>query len=85
MYDGSDIHGMDKILGYGPWDHPLLDPNTVRIGGLFTPIGPWATGGTDILTLSTSHTRVLLLLQLQTLKKTNGSNSSAHLSVMIFV
>jgi hypothetical protein len=28
----------------GLWDHPLIDQTTVQVGGIFTPVGPWASG-----------------------------------------
>jgi hypothetical protein len=28
----------------GLCDHPLIDETTVQVDGIFTPIGPWASG-----------------------------------------
>jgi hypothetical protein len=42
-YQGIDAEGSEQAMDAGLWDHPLIDPMTVHVGGLFTPIGPWAT------------------------------------------
>jgi hypothetical protein len=43
-YDGVDIERSETAMDAGLWDHPLIDKTTVQVGGIFTPIGPWASG-----------------------------------------
>ncbi|PVF94981.1 S-adenosyl-L-methionine-dependent methyltransferase [Serendipita vermifera] len=43
MYMGADVRGLENCIDEGHmWDHPLIDPNTIRVAHTFTPMGPWA-------------------------------------------
>jgi hypothetical protein len=43
MFMGADVRGLENCIDEGHmWDHPLIDPTTVRVASVFTPMGPWA-------------------------------------------
>ncbi|PVF97655.1 S-adenosyl-L-methionine-dependent methyltransferase [Serendipita vermifera] len=43
MYMGADVRGLENCIDEGDmWDHPLIDPATIRVASVFTPMGPWA-------------------------------------------
>ncbi|KAG8827580.1 hypothetical protein FRC17_007792 [Serendipita sp. 399] len=43
ILNGSDIDGLEDRIDEGMWDHSLIDPSSVRVASLFTPVGPWLT------------------------------------------
>lgn len=42
VYNGCDIDGLEDCIDQGIWDHDLIDPSTVKVASLSTPIGTWA-------------------------------------------
>lgn len=44
LLNGGDIDGLEDEIDRGIWDHPLIDPDTVKVASAFVPIGPWASG-----------------------------------------
>lgn len=41
---GSNLGTAEELIDNGPWDHELCDPEATVTGGVYLPIGPWATG-----------------------------------------
>jgi hypothetical protein len=44
IYNGCDVKGLETCIDEGLWGHDLLDPSTIRVASLCTPVGTWARG-----------------------------------------
>lgn len=42
VYNGCDVDGLENCIDYGIWDHELIDPSTVKVASMATPLGIWA-------------------------------------------
>jgi hypothetical protein len=78
MFMGADVRGLENCIDEGHmWDHPLIDPSTIRVASVFTPVGPWAKCKPALFFNFSNTYRVYL--QLMTWSKAKGWHMRAHL------
>jgi len=44
VHNGTDVDGLENCIDEGLWEHELIDPSTVKVATLCTPLGTWPRG-----------------------------------------